>query len=152
MNVPYGAASIGQVVRSPTTLATETEANDEEQGNGEVKDGVTMPPADTGCWHHKVCFKPVDTDEEGVNELPADIRNPASEARRAEEAGHIDRAGELYARAVSRMMEYLAEDLPAADDDEWLRQPTHRENHLALLAQVRSPPNYGRLLTLILAP
>ena len=34
MNVPYGAAPIGQVVRSPTTLATETEANDEEQGNG----------------------------------------------------------------------------------------------------------------------
>ena len=63
MNIPNGAGTLGHLVRSPTTLATETEANDEEEGNGEASDGVTMPAADTGCWHHKVCFKPVDTDE-----------------------------------------------------------------------------------------
>ena len=81
------------------------------------------------------------THREGVAELPADIRTPASEARRAEEAGHIDRAGELYALAVTRMMAYLEEDVAPADDDEWLRNPDERTNHLSLLAQAFSLSN-----------
>jgi hypothetical protein len=94
MAIPPNVDTVGQVVMSPTTMATQTQPDEKAE-----TDGKTMPQADTGCWHHKVCYKPVDTDEEGVSELPADIRLPASEARRAEEAGHIDRAGQLYALA-----------------------------------------------------
>ena len=40
-----------------------------------------------------------------------------SEARRAEEAGHIERAGELYALAVTRMMAMLQSTLPAVGQE-----------------------------------
>ena len=153
MTIPVDVATVGQLLHSPTTLATQTaaqhvtnkeeggEEESEEEGRDEVQDGVTMPHADKGCWHHKVCFKPVDTDEEGIDELPADIRLPASEARRAEEAGHIDRACELYSLAVVRMMAFLQAEVPAATEDEWLQQPGDREHHLSLLAQSFSLAN-----------
>lgn len=85
MAIPPGVATVGQLLHSPTTMATDTEAQGKSGGGGGGEesqdetetDGVSMPQADTGCWHHKVCIKPVDTDEDGVAELPAEIRLPA---------------------------------------------------------------------------
>ena len=149
MTIPPGVATVGQLLHSPTTMATDTETNAAAattQPEEKDSDGVTMPQADTGCWHHKhhkVCIKPVDTDEEGVAELPADIRLPASEARKAEEAGHIERPSELYALAVTRMMAMLESELSAAGKDDWLRLPAERDqsSQLSLLTQSFSLSN-----------
>ena len=76
-------------------MAGQEEGGEEEEPET-ATDGVSMPSAETGCWHHKVCYKPVETDEDGVAELPADIRQAVVEAKRAEEAGKVERAHRLY--------------------------------------------------------
>ena len=109
MTIPRNVASLDLVVLQPTTMKTITAGETTEPAS--ECDGVSMPSADTGCWHHKVCYKPVDTDEDGVADLPADIRQAATEARRAEEAGKVDRAHSLYAEAVSRLMKLVGEQV-----------------------------------------
>jgi hypothetical protein len=138
MHIPRDVVSIGTLIKSPTTLATITEEGEDSDEEG--ADGDEMPHADKGCWHHKVCHKPVDTDEDGIAELPANIRLSASEARRAEEAGHLARAAELYASAVRELMKMISEEVPKASDEEWLQAPAER-NYLSLLSQTFSLAN-----------
>ena len=118
MKIPRGVERIERVIMQPTTMKTITEEEEGQEDEDETeRDGVTMPSADKGCWHHKVCYKPVETDEDGVSELPADIRQAVVEAKRAEEAGKVDRAHKLYADAVSSLLKLVAEQMEVPEEE-----------------------------------
>ncbi len=111
MEIPRDVHRVERVIMQPTTMQTITEAEEDggDEGEDETEtDGITMPSSEKGCWHHKVCYKPVETDEDGVAELPADIRQAVREAKRAEESGKVERAHQLYADAVSALMKLVA--------------------------------------------
>jgi hypothetical protein len=120
MEIPGDVHRIERVIMQPTTMQTitETEEGGEDEAEDEAEtDGVTMPSAEKGCWHHKVCYKPVETDDDGVAELPADIRQAVREAKRAEESGKVERAHQLYADAVSALMKLVVAqmEIPAEE-------------------------------------
>lgn len=111
MVIPRDVDRVERVIMQPTTMHTITEADEDEDHEEEDEtetDGVTMPSSDKGCWHHKVCYKPVETDDDGVAELPADIRQAVAEAKRAEELGKV-MANQAGIRCSAHRLPYFAD-------------------------------------------